>query len=138
MPRFIAVALMCLVARSAFAVDLTIDQNAPILMPSGKPRMECEAPTMPPETTCHLIPATVGSVIQAVLVTPLSDPSGRSSDPGNAKSGNLAIRLYGVEKPTLKLEEATLILARVDRVADPVTIARMHEALDPAAREQAK
>lgn len=126
--------IFTMLASPAFAVDLTVDQTQTIFMPDGKtPKMTCDAWSEGNPPVCqHQIPATVGSVIQDVLTAQLIDPSGRGQDPTNAKSGNLAIRIYGEPKPILKADEITMILARVDRMEDPVTIARMHEFLEPS------
>lgn len=102
-------------------------------MPDGKPKMVCDEPIVDQQPKCTTV-LTVGTVIQKVLIFQLIDPSGRGNDPGNAKSGNLAIRIYGQQHPILKHEEYDLILSRVDRTQDPITIARMHEFLEPAAK----
>lgn len=131
--KFVIVFAALLLASPALAVDLSVDQTAQILRPDGKtPMTTCDAwsDATPPVCT-HKSPATVGEVIQDVLVATLADPSGRGSDPGNAKAGNLAIRFYGQPVITPKIDEIQLILARVDRVMDPVTIARMHQILEP-------
>lgn len=135
MKRIILVGALCALATRAFAVDLSIDQDQQILLPDGKPKMACDAQdeSTPPKCTHH-IALTVGIVIQEVLGFQLPDPSGRGNDPGNAQSGSLAIRMYGQQHFTLKLDEAKLILARIDRTQDPITIARMHEFLEPAAK----
>jgi hypothetical protein len=125
--------LLCAFATSASAVDLSINQDQQILMPDGKPHMICDdldSLSIPPKCL-HTVPKTVGLTIQSVLITQLPDPSGRGNDPGNAKSGNLAIRIYGQQHPVMTHEEYQLILSRVDRIEDPITIARMHEFLEP-------
>jgi hypothetical protein len=132
-------ALLVLFTSPAFAVDLTVDQTAQILMPNGKPKMACDVVSddNPPKCT-HQVPATVGSTIQEACIAALTDASGRGSDAGNAKAGNLAIRFYGQSSISPTHEESTLILSRVDRIEDPVTIARMHEFLEPAAKDAPK
>lgn len=139
MKKSIFIGALCVFTTSAWAVDLSIDQDQQILLPDSKPKVVCDAQddSTPPKCT-HTISLTVGTVIQSVLVAALADPSGRGSDPGNAKSGNLAIRIYGQQHPTLKIEDITLILARVDRTQDPITIARMHEFLEPSKSADAK
>ena len=129
----IAGGLAILSSTSAFAVDLTVNQKQPILMPDGKtPMLVCDEWSTDAKPVCNRkSPKTVGVIIQDVLTAQLIDPQTHGQDSTNAKSGALAIRLYGVDAPTLKLDEISLILGRVDKTEDPVTIARMHEILEP-------
>jgi hypothetical protein len=136
MKQIILAMVLCTLAIPSLAIDLSIDQNQQILLPDGKPKMACDAQdeSAPPKCT-HQLPLTVAIVIQEVLGFQLPDPSGRGgNDPGNAQSGSLAIRMYGQQHFTLKLDEAKLILARVDRMQDPITIARMHDFLEPVTK----
>jgi hypothetical protein len=135
-----AIAILLFVS-PAFAVDLSVDQTARILMPDGKtPKMMCDAwsEANPPACT-HKIEATVGSVIQNALEATLADPSGRGADPSNGKAGNLAIRSYGAASFQFKLDEIQMILSRVERSGmDPVTIARMQQILEPEKADDGK
>jgi hypothetical protein len=128
--RIIRILILFVLPVSAWAVDLSIDQDQQVLMPNGKPKMVCDTQDDSGKCT-HTAPLTIGLVIQSVLVAPLTDPSGRVSDPGNPKAGSLAIRIYGQKHPTLTHDEFALILSRTDRTQDPITIARMHEFLEP-------
>lgn len=138
--KHLIVATALLVSWGALAVDLSLDQSKPILMPDGKTQaLYCDAWSSDPKPICqHQSPKTVGSVIQGVMLAQFASPQGMGQDPSNAKSGAIAIRVYDVPKPVLKLPELTLILERVDRGEDPITIARMHEFLEPLLAEPAK
>lgn len=128
--KYALVAIAMMLTAPALAVDLSIDQDQQILMPNKAPKMVCDTQDDAGKCT-HTIPVTVGIVTQSVLIAALADPSGRQPDPASAKAGALAIRIYGQQHPTLSHEEYELILSRVDRTQDPITIARMHELLEP-------
>ena len=133
------VLLGLLIASPAFAIDLSIDQTAPILMPDGKtPVTNCvKIDVNNPRKCAETINETVGSVIQDVLTTSLVDPSGRSPDPSNTKAGLAAFQLYGKATVTLTKDQYDLIIARMERVImSPVTIARMHQFLEPMTGEE--
>lgn len=119
----------------AFAVDLTVDQKQPVLMPDGKSSaMICDDWSSDDKPVCkHKAAKTVGDVIQEVLSAQLIDPQTHGQDATNIKSGAIAIRLYGIDRPTLRPDDIPLILARVDKTEDPITIARMHQILAPEA-----
>lgn len=128
-----SITVACALSSSALAVDLTVNQKLPIMAPDGKtPLMACDEWTDDPKPICkHRSPRTVGEIIQEVCVAQLLDPQTRGQHATNAKSGALAIRLYGAESPALKIDEIKMVLTRVDMAMDPVTIARMHEILEP-------
>jgi hypothetical protein len=125
----------------ALAVDLTVDQTQPILSADGTTqKWVCGEWTGGDKPPClHKDMMTLGSVIQDVLVTPLSDPSGRTADPNNAKAGSLAIRVYGKDKYVMSLDDIKLIMDRARRlVTDPIALARMEQYLEPPATTEEK
>src|SRR5271170_8306485 len=116
----------CLFSLPAFAVDLTVDQTAKILMPDGVTvKKICLENSDDGKSCVSLAEMTIGNTIQSILAMPIPN------DSDNARAGALAISLYGKERPMIKHEDQILILKRADKVADPVMVARLHEALDP-------
>ncbi len=135
MKKIIVAAFLLLQTASAFAVNLTVDQTQRILAPDNKTEMTmCDPDPAAPAGCVKRVPATIGGVIQVVLTVQLIDPQTRSQDAGNVKSGIIAFETFGKPSVTLKLDEIHLILDRVDRSEDPVTIARMHQFLEPTAQ----
>ena len=124
---------------SAFAIDLSVNQNQPIFMPDGKTsKMACEAQAEDGKCT-HWTPMTLGFLIQKALTDPLVSPDGRSADPTNARAGALAGSLYGKDSTEIKIDDLHIILERADRLfLDPVMLARLHGFLDPAKKEADK
>lgn len=115
-------------ASGAQAMDLSVDQTKPILLPDGtqKPR-ECMKIAEDAGKGCaKWFEFTVGGVMQFVLLV------GSQGDQENGQAGALAIRVYGKPSVTLTHEDAILVLKRVDKFMDPITIARMHETLAPS------
>lgn len=123
---FRIVVFVCLFAAPAFAVDLTVDQTAKILMPdSVTVKKICLENSDDGKSCARLEEMTVGNAIQSLLAMPIPN------DPDSARAGALAISLYGKDRPLIKHEDQLLILKRADKVPDPVMVARLHEILDP-------
>ena len=134
-PIFIIAIVAALVSEPAFAVDLTVDQTQPILSVDSKTqKWACtELSDATPHTCLRKDTVTLGSLIQDVLTYPLSDATGRASDPTTAKAGSLAIRAYGKDKFVMTLDEIKMVMERAKRIiTDPVAMARMEQFLEPA------
>lgn len=123
--------LLLFASAPAFAVDLNVNLESPILTADGKPKKEClEADKATPPSCISTRDLSLGIVAMEALGS--SDPDLRGDE--KAKAGALAIKVAGAKEMVLTLEEAALIKKQVNKVFDPVTVARVNAMLDPGAK----
>lgn len=116
--------LMASITWPAFAVDLTVDLTAKILMPDGSPKKICLE--ISAENKCtRTADATVGNTIQQLMQMVIS------GDQDAGRAGALGIALYGKDHQAIKHEDQLLILKRAEKTSDPMLIARLKEVLAP-------
>lgn len=138
MLRTLVVAFVVLLSSPIFAVDLTVDMKAKVLMPDGKTVQQvCREPSVDQKSCARSSDETIDEIVQGVLLTQIqSAPNQPDLDSG--KAGALAIRIYGKDRPSLTHEESVMILKRGDKVLRPLENARLHEAIEPVPTADAK
>lgn len=120
-----------LFSQEAFAVDLSVNLDAPILTAEGKTRKECiDADTAAP-TACKTFRDLTLRIV-AMEALDANDQELRGDD--RAKAGALAIKIAEPKEIILTLEDASLIKKQVNKFFDPVTVARVNAMLDPGAK----
>jgi hypothetical protein len=125
---------MACMTSPAFAMDLTVELSAPVLLQDNRTKKEmCITQPEPGQKCADKRAETLGDLVQFVLQTPV--PAGPNQpDIESFKAGSLGARIYDKDRPAVRLDEAQMILRRADKLSPPllpIEVFRLHEAFEP-------